>query len=138
MNARNRARDSFLQNTGVPSARAPCSWNTAFARSTPITATSSMDADAVANVVEIWGWRNLRLLNQPRDEDASSAAIVDAIVKMSASMGIDTTAEGIETEAQLAAVIRHGCSEVQGYLVSRPLPASDARAFIARTIASQS
>ena len=56
------------------------------------------------------------------DEGASSAAIVDAIVKMSASMGIDTTAEGIETEAQLAAVIRHGCSEVQGYLVSRPLP----------------
>ena len=68
------------------------------------------------------------------DEGASSAAIVDAIVGLSASMGIATTAEGIETEAQLAAVLRHGCSEVQGYLVSRPLRARDARAFIARTL----
>ena len=71
------------------------------------------------------------------DDGAGSAAIVDAIVGLSTSMGIDTTAEGIETEAQLAAVIRHGCSEVQGYLVSHPLTASDARAFIARSTASQ-
>ena len=63
-------------------------------------------------------------------ESANSAAIVDAIVRLSAAMGIDTTAEGIETEDQLAAVVGHGCSEVQGYLVSRPLRAADARAFI--------
>ena len=40
----NCGRDSFLRNRTVPSAAAPCSWNTFFARSTPMMLTSFMDA----------------------------------------------------------------------------------------------
>ena len=44
MNRANCSRDSFLRNTTDPSAAAPCSWNTFFARSTPTMLTSFMDA----------------------------------------------------------------------------------------------
>lgn len=44
MNRANCSRDSFLRKTTAPSAAAPCSWNTFFARSTPMMLTSSMDA----------------------------------------------------------------------------------------------
>ena len=46
------------------------------------------------------------------------------------SLGMKVTAEGVETPAQLAWV-RSGCDEAQGYLLSRPVPASD----IARVMA---
>ena len=58
---------------------------------------------------------------QPGDE---SMAIIKAIVGLGHSLGMSTTAEGIETEAQLAAVREQGCNEVQGFLFSPPLPAS--------------
>ena len=47
-------------------------------------------------------------------------------------VGIETTAEGIETDEQLEIVRRAGCTEMQGYLASRPLPASEVGALIAR------
>ena len=65
------------------------------------------------------------------DDSPKSAAIVNAIVQLGIEIGVDTTAEGVETEAQFTAVVEQGCSEVQGYLLSRPLSAADARAFIA-------
>jgi EAL domain-containing protein (putative c-di-GMP-specific phosphodiesterase class I) len=40
-------------------------------------------------------------------------------------LGILTTAEGVETEEQLALLRLEGCSEVQGYLMSRPRPAAE-------------
>ena len=43
-NGRSCARETFLRNTTVPSAAAPCSWNTRFARSMPMMLTSFMDA----------------------------------------------------------------------------------------------
>jgi EAL domain-containing protein (putative c-di-GMP-specific phosphodiesterase class I) len=42
-----------------------------------------------------------------------------------------TTAEGVETEDQLDAVRREGCTEIQGYLFSPPLTASGAAEFLA-------
>jgi diguanylate cyclase (GGDEF)-like protein len=53
---------------------------------------------------------------------ADSVAIVKAVATMSASLGMDTTAEGVETADQLAKVRLEGCTEVQGYLFSRPKP----------------
>jgi EAL domain-containing protein (putative c-di-GMP-specific phosphodiesterase class I) len=45
---------------------------------------------------------------------------------------MSTTAEGIETEAQLDAVREQGCNEVQGFLFSPPLPASGIPALLGR------
>jgi len=42
---------------------------------------------------------------------------------------VTTTAEGVETEAQLEQVRAEGCSEVQGYLFSRPVPAAQLAKF---------
>ena len=48
------------------------------------------------------------------------------------SLGMTTTAEGVETEEQLDRVREQGCTEVQGYLFSPPLPASAAALFCSR------
>jgi EAL domain-containing protein (putative c-di-GMP-specific phosphodiesterase class I) len=53
-----------------------------------------------------------------------SRAIVTAVIGLGRSLGMSTAAEGVETEAQLELVRRQGCTEVQGFLFSPPLPAS--------------
>jgi EAL domain-containing protein (putative c-di-GMP-specific phosphodiesterase class I) len=50
---------------------------------------------------------------------------------MSASLGMDTTAEGVETPDQLAKLRHEGCTEVQGYLFSKPRPAREILNLIA-------
>ena len=57
-------------------------------------------------------------------------AIVDAIVTMSHSLGMETVAEGIETEMQADHVTRSGCNYAQGFLFARPLCASDTRTYL--------
>jgi len=57
-----------------------------------------------------------------------SLAIVKAVIGLGRSLGMTTTAEGVETEDQLDLVRAQGCSEVQGYFFSPPLPASAATA----------
>jgi predicted signal transduction protein with EAL and GGDEF domain len=66
---------------------------------------------------------------KPGDE---STAIIRAVVGLGHSLGMSTTAEGIETEAQLDAVREQGCNEVQGFLFSPPLPASGIAALLGR------
>jgi EAL domain-containing protein (putative c-di-GMP-specific phosphodiesterase class I) len=56
---------------------------------------------------------------------AGSAAIVDAIVTLASSLGMTTTAEGVETAEQLEQVRRAGCTAAQGYYLGRPRPATD-------------
>jgi EAL domain-containing protein (putative c-di-GMP-specific phosphodiesterase class I) len=58
--------------------------------------------------------------------------IIKAVIALGRSLGMATTAEGVETEAQLDAVRSHGCDEIQGFLFSRPLPARDALELITR------
>ncbi|MDQ0469254.1 putative bifunctional diguanylate cyclase/phosphodiesterase [Labrys wisconsinensis] len=50
-------------------------------------------------------------------------AIVKAVAMLGASLGMATTAEGVETEAQMHKVREQGCTEAQGYYVSPPRPA---------------
>jgi diguanylate cyclase (GGDEF)-like protein len=59
-------------------------------------------------------------------------AIVRAIAALGISLGVPTTAEGVETEQQLARVTENGCSSVQGYYFSRPVPAEAVGALIDR------
>jgi diguanylate cyclase (GGDEF)-like protein len=55
-----------------------------------------------------------------------SIAIIRAVTAMSISLGMKTTAEGVETEQELQTLKEEGCTEVQGYLFSRPVPAAQA------------
>jgi diguanylate cyclase (GGDEF)-like protein/PAS domain S-box-containing protein len=57
--------------------------------------------------------------------DADDVAITLAIVGLAHNLRIRVTAEGVETEAQRAFLRRHGCDEIQGYLVGRPLPVEE-------------
>jgi diguanylate cyclase (GGDEF)-like protein/PAS domain S-box-containing protein len=65
------------------------------------------------------------------ERNGDSEAIIRAIAELGASLGIETTAEGIETQEQLELVRRAGCTEVQGYLLSVPRPAADVLDLIA-------
>jgi EAL domain-containing protein (putative c-di-GMP-specific phosphodiesterase class I)/ActR/RegA family two-component response regulator len=56
-------------------------------------------------------------------EDAG--IIVDAILALAGAFRMDVVAEGIETEAQLAALVTRGAISGQGYLIARPAPADD-------------
>jgi diguanylate cyclase (GGDEF)-like protein len=55
--------------------------------------------------------------------DPNAAAIVRAVVGLCDSLGMSTNAEGVETGEQLAMLRTHGCSEVQGFFYSPPVPA---------------
>jgi EAL domain-containing protein (putative c-di-GMP-specific phosphodiesterase class I) len=57
------------------------------------------------------------------EHDSEDVAIIQAIVSMAHSLGLQVTAEGVETRGQLDALARLGCDQYQGYLFSRPLPA---------------
>ena len=57
------------------------------------------------------------------EDSANGLAIVKAVIALGQSLGMVTTAEGVETNAQLEIVRAHGCTEVQGFLFSEPLPA---------------
>jgi diguanylate cyclase (GGDEF)-like protein/PAS domain S-box-containing protein len=50
----------------------------------------------------------------------SDTAIVEAIVALAASLGLEVVAEGVEHEVQLAELVRLGCQRAQGYLLGRP------------------
>ncbi len=52
-------------------------------------------------------------------------AIIRAIAGLGRSLGMTTVAEGVETEDQMRRIRAEGCTDVQGYLVSRPLPVAD-------------
>ena len=60
---------------------------------------------------------------------AESLAIIRAVVAMADSLDMSTTAEGVETEAELEMVRRLGCKKIQGYYFGRPMANLDARAL---------
>lgn len=59
-------------------------------------------------------------------------AIARAIVTLGHSLGLKVVAEGVEGVEQLGCLREMGCDEVQGFLISRPLPASEFAAWLAR------
>ncbi|HEY7844912.1 MAG TPA: EAL domain-containing protein [Bradyrhizobium sp.] len=59
-----------------------------------------------------------------------SLAIVRAVTGLGKSLGIVTTAEGVETDAQLELLSREGCTQVQGYLISKPRPIAEVEGLL--------
>ncbi|MBF0622124.1 MAG: EAL domain-containing protein [Magnetococcales bacterium] len=70
---------------------------------------------------------------QDLPEDGDDAAIVRAIISMAHSLGLDTVAEGVETQEQGQFLSEHHCQNMQGYLFSRPLSFSDIKIFLEKT-----
>jgi diguanylate cyclase (GGDEF)-like protein/PAS domain S-box-containing protein len=63
------------------------------------------------------------------------AAIAIAIIRMAKTLNLQVLAEGVETEAQAHFLREHGCDQIQGYFISRPLP-PDAMSDYLRTSAA--
>ena len=63
-------------------------------------------------------------------QKSDCTAIIRAVTGMCESLGITATAEGVETRRQLRLLQGERCTEVQGYLISKPLPAHEIPALI--------
>ena len=70
----------------------------------------------------------VRGLNKNKD----AIAIIHAVSGLGTSLGMMTTVEGVETTEQLELVRAEGCTEVQGYLFSKPQPASEIPGLLAK------
>jgi diguanylate cyclase (GGDEF)-like protein len=62
--------------------------------------------------------------------DPESTAIIRAVVALAGSLGMKTVAEGVANEEQLQLVRALGCDRIQGFIFSRPVAASTARAML--------
>ena len=65
------------------------------------------------------------------NDDRDANAIVRAVASLGHSLGMATTAEGVETAGQLDMIKAQGCTEVQGYFISRPVPCQDLLELVA-------
>ncbi len=63
-------------------------------------------------------------------DDTDAATLTATIILMAKQLRLRTVAEGVETEAQRAFLANHACDFMQGYLISRPLPAAAFRDFL--------
>jgi EAL domain-containing protein (putative c-di-GMP-specific phosphodiesterase class I) len=63
--------------------------------------------------------------------EPADAAVIEAVIGVARALGLRPVAEGVETAAQWAELKRLGCEFAQGYLFSRPLPASEVGALLA-------
>ena len=67
--------------------------------------------------------------------NAECAAIIWAVIGLGQRLGVTTTAEGVETEEQMACLQQQGCNVLQGYLIGKPMPAAEASRFVAAPVA---
>jgi EAL domain-containing protein (putative c-di-GMP-specific phosphodiesterase class I) len=61
----------------------------------------------------------------PMTRDARTLALVSSTIDLAHSLGIRMVAEGVETAGTYTELTRLGCDQAQGYLMSRPVPASE-------------
>ncbi len=63
--------------------------------------------------------------------DMNNAAITRAVIALAKALDLATVAEGVELEEQLSFLVDEGCDLIQGYLISRPMPADKITEFLA-------
>jgi diguanylate cyclase (GGDEF)-like protein/PAS domain S-box-containing protein len=68
-------------------------------------------------------------------DDASAMTLVSTIIWLARSLKLQTVAEGVESEEQAKILRLIGCDQMQGYLISKPLPFEEMTAFLSRTVA---
>ena len=71
-------------------------------------------------------------------DDLDDLAISTAIIGMGKALKLKVIAEGVETEGQRDVMRSGGCDEIQGYLVAKPLPASDFARFVREKVRDRS
>ncbi|MCK5908336.1 MAG: EAL domain-containing protein [Caulobacter sp.] len=69
--------------------------------------------------------------------DSDALAIIKAVLDLGASMGVVTTAEGVETQAQAQLLAEMRCDQFQGFLFGRPMPVSDIPSFLVSNLAQR-
>jgi EAL domain-containing protein (putative c-di-GMP-specific phosphodiesterase class I) len=67
------------------------------------------------------------------NSDPQSASMVSAIIALATNLGMDSLAEGIETEAEWRFLADRSCMFGQGYFFSRPVPAQEILALHRRS-----
>ena len=88
----------------------------------------------------------LKRLPDPQPEDRplvrarhpggpDDVTIVRAVIALAHNLDMQVVAEGVENEAQLEFLRAEGCDEIQGYLVSRPVPAEQLAELLAARMA---
>ena len=63
-------------------------------------------------------------------DDPASMSIIRAVIGLGRGHVMSTTAEGVETEEQLSILRAEGCTQFQGYLLAKPMPADEVEAFL--------
>lgn len=71
------------------------------------------------------------------EHDSDDRSIVSAIINMSQSLGLNSIAEGVETEAQINLLKQYGCNQIQGYFFSKPLVFSDLINFLNKEVITE-
>jgi EAL domain-containing protein (putative c-di-GMP-specific phosphodiesterase class I) len=61
-----------------------------------------------------------------------ASALATAILTMARGLKLSSLAEGVETEEQVRFLTANGCDELQGFLISPPVPADEFEAFLTR------
>jgi EAL domain-containing protein (putative c-di-GMP-specific phosphodiesterase class I) len=69
------------------------------------------------------------------DEDREQQKIVSAVLSMAERLGMETLAEGVETQGEHAMLAQLGCGHVQGFGIARPMPIEETLEWIARHLA---
>ncbi len=67
-------------------------------------------------------------------ESDKSATIVESSIRMAHELGISVIAEGVETNQQYHRLLEAGCTKIQGYWISKPLPLDQYIAFVEEDI----
>jgi diguanylate cyclase (GGDEF)-like protein len=73
-----------------------------------------------------------RSFMQDVPENAHNSAIVQAIIALASTLNLQVIAEGVETKHQWQFLADHGCTGMQGYIISKPLPVEAFMEFIQR------